>query len=1148
MTGVADVYKAVAVTAATAVQLLDAALYTILPGRVAAAVERHLLPYWHAELRAGGQRCPGLRMPDPRPTLRINGLVEEEEGGGAATSGDDHADSAAAEGTLSAAAAPAAAAGGVPAELPPVAGGVRWGLLLPLISRPWAVTAATGAATAATDDEDVWARLEATAAALVASVPPHRRATTRVHIAVDAKDPAFDCASGRARLQVLFGELGGPSGVVDVAPPLPPAYNGALCWIWATLARRAARDGADLMVLLGDDVTLDAVGSGDAGHSGGGASAGKRWCWQQDVEDVFRDIAASRGLPWGFGVVALRDASFPVFPTFPVVHRLHLSVFRGHLFPQALRNQHGDPYLYELYRRWGAARFASAAGVVNAIGGAACSRYAKAGRIAWRGSLLSDGIATLDAWLAARSPAGTPPPVQVPCVDVVVPTYRCQVESLRRLAALGCTTQAASIHTILVVDKPASPALAEVLALRSYATDRTVRVHVMEANMGASAARNAGLAQAFGDWAVLLDDDVLPEAGLLDAYIGAIQRQPAATAYVGVTRLPPPVTLIQRSMAACRICFFYGIAEVTAEPPWGVTANLCVPARTNDRVWFSDRYPLTGGGEDVDFCLRLQAVRGGSLVAVPGAVVVHPWWSRPLAQVAGWARGDVRCLEALPHGTFRAAPNWAESAVVCLLAAAVVPGVEPARAAVAVAALCVGVEAALLAPRYLVTAAAAAAADGGSAGVGVLAVAAAATLPPMLQDVVRVGCKLARGRPAQLCLHFDWMAGQGEHIRATQLARAVHMAVTALVAAAIFGGLSRGSAAAAATTAAALAVTWAVASATSVRGVPVRALQSAARAADVAAAHPRGAPPHAPPSAGLRMDILALTRGARPFVVLAHQRTGSNHLCSLLDSLTGGLPVPIAMHYEVFNERAAFLRSGRVVRGAALRARNADPEAFVGAVWADCGLPDGGGTAAAVGFKLFPEHMGASSATREVTERILADPRVVKVVLRRENRLDVAVSMLRAAITGTYMQRPTGHLRVAVCAADLHAFFVAYDAYYAFLRAALVGQPVVEVTYAQLVGEPVATCRRVATALVGPARVAALDLDESGGGWTPCSAVRRQGDPSQPRRAVVAGLAALRAAFVGTPWAADFDEPPPAAAATPRARGRGGAVDAGSGG
>lgn len=65
-----------------------------------------------------------------------------------------------------------------------------------------------------------------------------------------------------------------------------------------------------------------------------------------------------RQLPFGFACIAIRDISYPSFPTFPVIHKLHLSIFGGKLFPQDLRNQHGDPFLFEIYRRWGAARFA----------------------------------------------------------------------------------------------------------------------------------------------------------------------------------------------------------------------------------------------------------------------------------------------------------------------------------------------------------------------------------------------------------------------------------------------------------------------------------------------------------------------------------------------------------------------------------------------------------------------------------------------------------------------------------------------------------------------------------------------------------------------------------------------------------------------
>ncbi len=39
-------------------------------------------------------------------------------------------------------------------------------------------------------------------------------------------------------------------------------------------------------------------------------------------------------------------------------------------------------------------------------------------------------------------------------------------------------------------------------------------------NMGASLSRNAGMAQSFGDLTVLLDDDVVPQPNILDAYLG----------------------------------------------------------------------------------------------------------------------------------------------------------------------------------------------------------------------------------------------------------------------------------------------------------------------------------------------------------------------------------------------------------------------------------------------------------------------------------------------------------------------------------------------------------------------------------------------------------------------------------------------------
>lgn len=66
------------------------------------------------------------------------------------------------------------------------------------------------------------------------------------------------------------------------------------------------------------------------------------------------------------------------------------------------------------------------------------------------------------------------------------------------------------------------------------------------------------------------------------------------------------------------------------------------------------------------------------------------------------------------------------------------------------------------------------------------------------------------------------------------------------------------------------------------------------------------------------------------------------------------------------------------------------------------GVRGAGTGTGAVGFKLFPEHMRRSEKHHEVAESVLRDPRVKKVVMMRENRLEVAVSKLRAASTGAF--------------------------------------------------------------------------------------------------------------------------------------------------
>jgi len=952
--------------------IIDAILYLLLPRRASKWLVARVFPAWHAELKAASMRwqaCPRPRLPDQRQTLAINADQRVQVEGRTCTR---------------------------PKR-------IRWGLLLPLTSRV-ALNDDGGC-----DEDDIWLRLESNMRCLVESLPESRRADTVVHVAIDMRDPVLDNDAARARIRSMLSALAS----TDFAPSLPPAYQGALCWIWDLLAKRAVAAGADLIVLLGDDITM---------HDKG---------WQDDVEDQFSRVASERGLPFGCACVAIQDTAFANFPTFPVVHKLHFEVF-DQLFPPAFRNQHGDPFLFELYRRWGASRFTVHASLTNGVGGAGNARYTKAGENEWRGQILTRAIEQLERWLAANHSNLAR---QVQCIDVVVPTYRCDMSTLKPLCSLGCE-RAASIHTTIVVDRPDAPNLHEILRLSSYQPDRTVRVHVMEINAGASNARNAGLWQSFGDHAILLDDDVTPEAGLVDAYLGAIERHPGAAAYVGLTRLPAPQTLVQHAMAACNICYFYGVAAEQKNPAWGVTANLCIPARMNP-ISFSRRYPKTGGGEDVDFCIRAQQVFG-PCVSVPGARALHPYWEKPFKQVIGWASGDVLCLEALPHSTFRAPPNWVEVALACACAG---------RFDLCV--LAAIVEAAMLAPRFFYNA----------PRQDRAAISLIATLPPMAQDIQRLLSKILRLRLTQICLHFDWMNGAGHH--ATEKRLSITGKGMAFALAALIVETTGQEQCWAALALLCFYLLWCIGQ------VDLHIIPEVLRM----------------PRASISPLDIGNTRV--PFVVFGYQRTGSNLLCSYL-----GRHPKIAMHYELFNDKAVFVHDGILETGDDIKNRDVDPARFLAQMFSVGSRAEGlgGGRPECVGFKVFPEHMCRSKASRELFEQLLSDTRVKKIILKRESRAAVCASALRASVTGDYTKKNLDGVKVKMEPHELQAFIDNYDGYYNYVAERVAGQrgKWIDVTYEELVRDPTTVVHRLCAFLdispVAPAPGVARDIPRQSDG------------------------------------------------------------------
>ncbi|KAL3924944.1 MAG: hypothetical protein SGILL_000734 [Bacillariaceae sp.] len=591
-------------------------------------------------------------------------------------------------------------------------------------------------------DEICWSMLEDFATTLRETSSPNQLKSTEAIVGIDVDDPVYSNEDARKRIVAMM-----PCKVEFVT--IQPDMYGKVCKIWNFLARHASRE---FVVLLGDDIRLLDDG------------------WQAQVVQKFHDISDATKLPFGCACVALNDLSFPGFPTFPVLHRWHIQSF-GSLLPKQFVNQGGDPYLFELYARFNASDFVPSARLENTIGGDGDARYRKY-RINWRGQILNMNLRHLRKELQVNHMKGA-------VIDVVVPSYRTDNdEILKRICRLRATVPA-YIKFWIVVDNPLESHVAGVKKLQSRLNDEQLRkssnyyinvIHYSE-NRGASYARNTGYNYSTADYIIFLDDDVVPDQHILDAYIGAIKRYPDAKVFVGNTDLPEACNRWTEMLCACNVGYFYSIAQKMVRPSWGVTANLMVRgSRFNSTIQFKSIYPKTGGGEDIDFVYQYKnfyASQGLRVtVAVPEAKVAHPWWKNGsvcYGQIIGWARGDSMCITEWPEKTFLAFPNWIEHVSFFVLPLSIymrrpVVGIATSLAIITTEFLIKGshyFEDACRIVRHRES--------GGWLRKAAVAIGAGSILSA--QEATRTWCMIQRGSVYSFCRRVDWFDGQKPTIR-----------------------------------------------------------------------------------------------------------------------------------------------------------------------------------------------------------------------------------------------------------------------------------------------------------------------------------------------------------------------------------------------
>ena len=116
--------------------------------------------------------------------------------------------------------------------------------------------------------------------------------------------------------------------------------------------------------------------------------------------------------------------------------------------------------------------------------------------------------------------------MQQTSVAAVIISYRPDERLFRGLEAL--TPQ---VGRIIIVDNDSGDQVAEKLKVLADADADRVRLILNNENVGLAAAQNQGIRSALeegADWVLLLDDDSIPDAGMVDSLLTAYSQHPAS--------------------------------------------------------------------------------------------------------------------------------------------------------------------------------------------------------------------------------------------------------------------------------------------------------------------------------------------------------------------------------------------------------------------------------------------------------------------------------------------------------------------------------------------------------------------------------------------------------------------------------------------
>jgi GT2 family glycosyltransferase len=262
-------------------------------------------------------------------------------------------------------------------------------------------------------------------------------------------------------------------------------------------------------------------------------------------------------------------------------------------------------------------------------------------------------------------------------IDVIIPSFRLDEKYI--LPILQLKKPDAVIKFYLLVDNPSlqpSPAIA------SLADNENIFLLINNENIGAAETRNKGIAAGKGDWILFLDDDIFVNKDLLDVYANAIRQYPREIGFIGLINFPESISNFTKAIKASGSTDIFSIAKRKTSFAWGATANTMINRNAVGDVKFSALYPKSGGGEDVDFFLKVrQRNNYRNFKTLPQAIVYHPWWNNgtpDLKRPFRYGKGNSNLGKMNPQYTYYDFLNTPETLLISFIVVCVVLFVKPA--------------------------------------------------------------------------------------------------------------------------------------------------------------------------------------------------------------------------------------------------------------------------------------------------------------------------------------------------------------------------------------------------------------------------------------------------------------------------------------